>query len=160
MRPLGGALQSVRGAVHNVGELSSPQNLSPPPLALRICHEKTINLNRIERFWRDRHANVTRNRNHTNVIDLCQEVITYIEHTSPWLRESRSPARRKATSRLQTLHFDSYCPFSTGRPQTAQLYAIGVGINFGVWHIAEIAYNAVTQEFRLAVRCARSKKTT
>lgn len=47
--------------------------------------------NRIERVWLDLHANVTRNHRHTNLIALCQDVVSFLEAASPWV-----PGRRPA----------------------------------------------------------------
>lgn len=41
--------------------------------------------NRIERLWQDLHANVTRNHQHTDFVDLCRDVASYLDAVSPWL---------------------------------------------------------------------------
>ena len=41
--------------------------------------------NRIERLWQDLHANVTRNHQHTDFVDLCHDVASYLDAVSPWL---------------------------------------------------------------------------
>jgi len=35
--------------------------------------------NRIERLWEDLHAAVTRNHRHDNLVDLCQDVIAWLD---------------------------------------------------------------------------------
>lgn len=42
--------------------------------------------NRIERLWLDLHANVTRNHQHDNLIDLCGDVARFLDEVSPWPR--------------------------------------------------------------------------
>jgi len=41
--------------------------------------------NRIERLWQDLHANVTRNHRHTDFVNLCLDVASYLDAVSPWL---------------------------------------------------------------------------
>jgi hypothetical protein len=44
--------------------------------------------NRIERVWRDLHANVTRNHKHRELIPLCQDVAVYLNCDSPWTSDA------------------------------------------------------------------------
>ena len=53
--------------------------------------------NRIERLWGDLHANVTRNHRHTNLLDLCQDVVAWLSNASPWPSE-----RPRSEKPLQT----------------------------------------------------------
>jgi hypothetical protein len=39
----------------------------------------------LERLWQDLHANVTRNHRHTDFVELCHEVASYLDAVSPWL---------------------------------------------------------------------------
>jgi transposase len=64
-----------------------------PRIVLHFLPPYCPDHNRIERFWQDLHANVTRNHKHTNLIDLCHDVVDFIEHASPWLPERRPGAR-------------------------------------------------------------------
>lgn len=56
-----------------------------PRVRLRFLPPYCPDENRIERLWLDVHANVTRNHKHTALVDLCPEVVQYLDHKSPWI---------------------------------------------------------------------------
>ena len=45
--------------------------------------------NRIERFWQDLHANVTRNHRHATLEALCHAVAAWLDAASPWPSSKR-----------------------------------------------------------------------
>lgn len=60
-----------------------------PRIKLHFLPPYSPDYNRIERLWQELHANVTRNHKHSNLFDLCQDVKTYLNAISPWVRASR-----------------------------------------------------------------------
>lgn len=51
--------------------------------------------NKIERMWQELHANVTRNHQYTNLIDLCKAVARFLDEISPWIC-GRRPLHQRA----------------------------------------------------------------
>lgn len=63
-----------------------------PRIRLHFLPSYSPDHNRIERFWQDLHANVTRNHRHTTLEALCRAVAAWLEAASPWPSSKRVSA--------------------------------------------------------------------
>ncbi len=63
-----------------------------PRVRLHFLPSYSPDHNRIERFWQDLHANVTRNHRYTTLEALCQAVAAWLDAASPW------PASKRAST--------------------------------------------------------------
>jgi transposase len=63
-----------------------------PRIRLHFLPSYSPDHNRIERFWQDLHANVTRNHRHTTIEALCAAVAAWLNAASPWPSTMRCPA--------------------------------------------------------------------
>lgn len=62
-----------------------------PRIRLHFLPSYSPDHNRIERFWQDLHANVTRNHRHTTMEALCAAVAAWLNAASPWPSTMRCP---------------------------------------------------------------------
>jgi transposase len=63
-----------------------------PRIRLHFLPSYSPDHNRIERFWQDLHANVTRNHRHTTLEALCSAVAVWLDAASPWPSSKRVAA--------------------------------------------------------------------
>jgi transposase len=60
-----------------------------PRIRLHFLPSYSPDYNRIERFWQDLHANVTRNHRHATLEALCRAVAAWLDAASPWPSSKR-----------------------------------------------------------------------
>ena len=60
-----------------------------PRIKLVFLPPYSPDMNPIERFWQDLHANVTRNHRHETLRSLCMAVAAFLNAATPWLPGER-----------------------------------------------------------------------
>lgn len=76
-------------AIHNSGATRLALGRMPR-IRLHFLPPYCPDHNRIERFWQDLHANVTRNHRHRELWSLCEAVAAWLNAASPWPSSQRA----------------------------------------------------------------------